>query len=109
MTTGTLHIKPLTHKQRKNCNREPPLKHYIGRDFNQYRTKPLLIPVEVANINRNTAGKKQKAKLAAVEDDHKASIATRNHPASILRTSTSGRHRPVSYPDGPMTARYRFT
>ena len=29
-------------------------------------------------------------------------------PASILRKSTSGRHRPVSYPDGPMTARYRF-
>ena len=32
-----------------------------------------------------------------------------NVPASILRQSTSGRHRPVSYPDGPMTARYRFT
>ena len=30
-------------------------------------------------------------------------------PASILRKSTSGRHRPVSYPDGPMTVRYRFT
>ena len=32
-----------------------------------------------------------------------------SYPASILRKSTSGRHRPVSYPDGPMTARYRFT
>ena len=31
------------------------------------------------------------------------------NPASILRKSISGRHRPVSYPDGPMTARYRFT
>ena len=31
------------------------------------------------------------------------------YPASILRKSTSGRLRPVSYPDGPMTARYRFT
>ena len=31
------------------------------------------------------------------------------NPASILRKSTSGRHRPVSYPDGPMTARYRST
>ena len=31
------------------------------------------------------------------------------YPASILRKSTSGRHRPVSYPDGPMTVRYRFT
>ena len=32
-----------------------------------------------------------------------------SYPASILRKSISGRHRPVSYPDGPMTARYRFT
>ena len=31
------------------------------------------------------------------------------YPASILRKSTSDRHRPVSYPDGLMTARYRFT
>ena len=31
------------------------------------------------------------------------------NPASILRKSTSGRHRPVSHPDGPMTARYRLT
>ena len=31
------------------------------------------------------------------------------NPASILRKSISGRHRPVSYPDGPMTARYRFS
>ena len=30
-------------------------------------------------------------------------------PASILRKSTSGRHRPVRVADGPMTARYRFT
>ena len=30
-------------------------------------------------------------------------------PASILRKSTSSRHRSVSYPDRPMTARYRFT
>ena len=29
-------------------------------------------------------------------------------PASILHTSTAGRYRPVSYPDGPITARYRF-
>ena len=34
---------------------------------------------------------------------------TKLNPASILRKSISGRHRPVSYPDGPMTARYGFT
>ena len=29
-------------------------------------------------------------------------------PASILHKSIAGRYRPVSYPDGPITARYRF-
>ena len=40
---------------------------------------------------------------------HHDDIILATDPASILRKSTSGRHRPVSYPDGPMTARYRFT
>ena len=30
------------------------------------------------------------------------------NPASILYKSTAGRYRPVSYPDGPITARCRF-
>ena len=30
------------------------------------------------------------------------------HPVSILYKSTAGRYRPVSYPDGPITARCRF-
>ena len=29
-------------------------------------------------------------------------------PDSILYKSIAGRYRPVSYPDGPITARYRF-
>ena len=29
-------------------------------------------------------------------------------PWYILYKSTAGRYRPVSYPDGPITARYRF-
>ena len=29
-------------------------------------------------------------------------------PVSILYKSTAGRYRPVSYPDGPITVRYRF-
>ena len=29
-------------------------------------------------------------------------------PASILYKSIAGHYRPVSYPDGPITARYRF-
>ena len=31
-----------------------------------------------------------------------------NFPVSILYKSTAGRYRPVSYPDGPITARCRF-
>ena len=30
------------------------------------------------------------------------------YPAGILYKSIAGRYRPVSYPDGPITARYRF-
>ena len=29
-------------------------------------------------------------------------------PANIIYKSIAGRYRPVSYPDGPITARYRF-
>ena len=31
-----------------------------------------------------------------------------HYPASSLYKSIAGRYRPVSYPDGPRTARYRF-
>ena len=31
-----------------------------------------------------------------------------NTPASIVYSSIAGRYRPVSYPDGPTTARYRL-
>ena len=37
----------------------------------------------------------------------RASRASR-YPVSILYKSTAGRYRPVSYPDGPITARCRF-
>ena len=30
------------------------------------------------------------------------------YPVSILYKSVAGRYRPVSYPDGPITVRYRF-
>ena len=32
----------------------------------------------------------------------------KDSPTSILHKSIAGRYRPVSYPDGPITARYRF-
>ena len=32
----------------------------------------------------------------------------KSNPSSILYKSIVGRYRPVSYPDGPITARYRF-
>ena len=39
--------------------------------------------------------------------DHKLNIVNMS-PASIIYKSTAGRYRSVSYPDGPITARYRF-
>ena len=38
----------------------------------------------------------------------KASFSVTTYPASILYKSIAGRYRPVSYPDGAITARYRF-
>ena len=35
-------------------------------------------------------------------------VSSKANPASILYKSIAGRYRPVSYPDGPITARYRF-
>ena len=35
-------------------------------------------------------------------------IVTISYPVSILYKFTAGRYRPVSYPDGPITARCRF-
>ena len=35
-------------------------------------------------------------------------LTIRPYPASMLYKSIAGRYRPVSYPDGPITARYRF-
>ena len=35
-------------------------------------------------------------------------VAENITPASILYKSIAGRYRPVSYPDGPITVRYRF-
>ena len=35
-------------------------------------------------------------------------IQGEENPASILYKSIAGRYRPVSYPDGPITDRYRF-
>ena len=38
----------------------------------------------------------------------KKTTAPTHYPASILYKSIAGRNRPVSYTDGPLTARYRF-
>ena len=61
----------------------------------------------------------KKKKMSSAEASTQSVLLSRKHaynvhdfdpyPVSILRKSASGRHRPVSYPDGPMTARYRFT
>ena len=59
--------------------------------------------------------KKKKKRIPRSLKDPQKIVSFENDPqnafyqASILRKSTSGRHLPVGYPDGPMTARYRFT
>ena len=35
-------------------------------------------------------------------------VPNERYSASILYKSIAGRYRPVSYPDGPITTRYRF-
>ena len=42
------------------------------------------------------------------ESNEYVSGSKRLYPVSILYKSIAGRYRPVSYPDGPITARYRF-
>ena len=39
---------------------------------------------------------------------HPTSLIRGMDPASILHKSIAGHYRPVSYPDGPIMARYRF-
>ena len=35
-------------------------------------------------------------------------VIEEQYPTNILYKYIAGRYRPVSYPDGPITARYRF-
>ena len=57
----------------------------------------------VANQYQAEKGSTLKKKVSS------PSCLKRKVPVSILHKSTAGRYRPVSYPDGPITARYRFT
>ena len=60
----------------------------------------------VTSANRSRGpGQKHRAPTGAGVQDK---IIASNFPASILYKSIAGRYRPVSYPDGPITARYRF-
>ena len=75
----------------------------------------LLFPSEKAPLGANSFLLEQtlfkrglvntKANRKIISKDTEKATSTKL-PASTLRKSTSGRHRPVSYPDGPMTARY---
>ena len=56
----------------------------------------MLCLILVYNIRRD-----QSVRINTIALDHIV-------PASILYKSIAGRYRPVSYPDGPITARYRF-
>ena len=63
---------------------------------------------EIRNFwNYRTKQKIMKSKLALAVSMRKSEKET-CIPASILYRSIAGRIRPVSYPDGPITARCRF-
>ena len=43
-----------------------------------------------------------------LKNEFESGVVKKNIPASSLYKSIAERYRPVSYPDGPITARYRF-
>ena len=51
---------------------------------------------------------RMKGSVSHLEGQKTDLITYTGNPAGILYKSIAGRYRPVSYPDGPITARYRF-
>ena len=82
----TKHSLPEAPKERENRNKLWQNKRHI---WNHSLTKN--------NCNRRTASERSIEKLPGTI-----------LPVSILYKSIADRYRPVSYPDGPITARYRF-
>ena len=67
---------------------------------------------QTVNVHKKKQHKFETGPQMAAKSYSNASLLSADvtiYPASILRKSTSGRHRPVRVADGPMTARYRFT
>ena len=69
-----------------------------------------------AHIMRAWSANTLQVALSSIRNDPKHNISYKiaclpredSTPASILYKSIAGRYRPVIYPDGPITARYRF-
>ena len=105
------------------CPAQPYASSQLADSLNEYGSalldSPLICEELQTSLNKkrwlNDTSKdglsstKFKNKESSIVTQFHKLVSCGPHPASILRKSTSGRHRPVSYPDGPMTARYRFT
>ena len=99
-------------KSRKTPNR-PPFMYKIIHNFVAIpREKYLKAPQRHSRISHPWYTYRQ---TPTTSDYYKyffffarAIVHRSSRPASILYKSTAGRYRPVSYPDGPITARYWF-
>ena len=74
-------------------------------DTKAYELQPVI--EERSVVNDHTYHSATEFAVSVKEGQDK--LSTLYCPVSILRKSTSGRHRPVRVADGPMTARCRFT
>ena len=80
-----------------------------GNKFLPVRADRLVCNKAYRNINEDTQemhnheAQPSHGRLGASNDEINVT-----YPASILYKSIAGHYRPVSYPDGPITARYRF-
>ena len=65
---------------------------------------------EYCSVNLFKSGMKMARHFPALSGgmSHVRFLARAFYPVSIIYESIVGRYRAVSYPDGPITARYRF-
>ena len=79
--------------------------HIIRSTVTTVITSTLIIRSTVTSVITSTHI--IRSTVTTVTDVRKTSTVT-EEPSNILYKSIAGRYRPVSYPDGPITARYRF-
>ena len=80
---------------------------FMFRMFRLSKNFPFLFQSEQDILSKYSAGQ-IRGKIGNTGEKGSSTLSQKLNPASILYKSIAGRYRPVSYPDGPITARYRF-